>query len=358
MKPSRFAVILAGGSGERFWPLSRRDRPKQLVTLPGQTRSLLEASVDRATAILPAENVIVVTSAHLETSVASALSNQPSVRVWAEPERRNTLGAILWAAAKLEATHGPDATMAVLTSDHLIADSEAFASDISRAMQVAEDRGAIVTIGIRPTRPETAFGYLEVGDMMSEHVMPVHRFHEKPNSDLAQSYVESDRFYWNSGMFFWTLETLKRELKDAAQMIADAYNDLLAAVRSQEFERIASSFSALPNISIDYALMERSRSTLMVPARFEWDDIGSWDALTRFLPKDLRGNATLGDAVMHHSADCLVYNCNQSVTVAMTGVYDLLIVVTDDSIMICNRQNAQEVRALVQQVRETHPNKI
>jgi len=354
-----FAVILAGGSGERFWPISRKDRPKQFVTLPGQSASLLQQSVDRLNGLFPERSVFVVTSESLQSAIRGALPDFPMENTWAEPAKRNTLGALLWAAAKLHALHGPEAVMCVLTADHLIEPTPTFHAEVRQAITAAVDTGDIVTIGIRPTRPETAFGYIE-SDPLDDSLAArrVVRFHEKPNVDMAQTYVAQDSFYWNSGMFFWALGTLDRELASVSPGISATYRQLCTAMIEGDDAKAARSFLDLPDISIDYALMERTERARVVPASFQWDDVGSWDALQRFLPSDERGNAVFGDVVLSHTADCMVYNQSKGTTLALAGVYDLLVVVTDDAVLVCNQQNAQEVRSIVRQLRDRNVDKI
>lgn len=350
----RFGAILAGGSGERFWPLSRRARPKQLLTLPGAHRSLLGEAVERATPLFGTDHTLVLTGPHLVEGVQETCPELPTANVVAEPMPRNTAGALSYLAAWLlaEGNDPASTTVAVMTSDHKIGPIDAFVATASKALSIAEDQPAMVTIGIRPTRPETGFGYIETLDEVETGVFSVKRFHEKPSLDLAQNYVTDGRFLWNSGMFFYRLSTFLQELERAAPAQADAISAMAGHLREGRTEELHRVFSALPSISIDYLLMERAQRVAVVEAAFSWDDVGTWDAFARNLDKDQRGNATHGEVALVRSADCLVYNASETHTVALLGVYDLLVVCTDDALLICDQEQAQNVREVVKLLRE------
>lgn len=351
----RYAAILAGGSGERFWPLSRRRRPKQLVVLPGSNSSLLSDAVKRLKPIFPTEQTLVVTSRELEASVNEAVP----VQVVAEPLRRNTAGALAWLAATLLAEHGePEGiTIAVLTSDHRIEPPDAFRRDIEAALELAEREHAIVTIGVRPLRPDPSYGYLEIdlGETIELHgarAHPVRRFHEKPSPDLAREYAAAPDFLWNSGMFFWPLTVFLDEMARVAPRHLDVIHRLAPLIRDGDVLGAERVFAELPDISIDYLLMERASRIFVVEADFEWDDLGTWGALARYLQTDTRGNSAYGDCVLHHSADCVVYNDAPDVVTCVSGAYNLLVVVTADAVLVCNKDQPESVREVVAALRE------
>lgn len=366
MSNHRYAIIMAGGSGERFWPLSRRNRPKQLVILPGQTESLLTQSLNRLNGLFDPEKVLIITSEHLKPAILESCPDFPADQILVEPAKRNTAGCLLWVAAILSSRHedASEVSMAVVTADHLIETPEQFQRDVDAALTIAERQRMITTLGILPTRPETGYGYLEA-DLGAELVVDqvnrgfrVVRFYEKPSFDLAARYAQTPGFYWNSGMFFWTVETFRSELKHGAPKLFELLDGITEQLSKNDVEKAKALFLEVPDISIDYALMERSGNIAVIGSQFSWDDVGSWDAVSRFLPSDSRDNATYGDNVLTQTADCLVYNESSHITVAMTGVYDLLVVVTDDAVLICNKQKAQEVRSVVQALKEAGNSKL
>lgn len=361
----RLGVIMAGGSGERFWPLSRKSRPKQLLRLTPAGETMLGEAVDRARTLCGAENVWIAAAPHLRAAIAAALEGFPSRDILAEPHKRNTAGCLVWVAANLLARDS-DArgnwSMAVVTADHRITPTEGFERTARAALETVERDGGLATIGIPPTRPETGFGYIEVGPSASDHegiaVHAVQRFREKPSLEDARAYVESGRFLWNSGMFFWTLDGFLAELEVAAPVLAAAIPDIAHALATGDEAEASRVFEALPSISIDYALMEKARRVFVARADFEWDDLGSWDALDRSFPRDESGNVTVGDTVLVDTRDCVVYSANPQVVTAVVGMEDVVVVVTDDAVLVCPKSRSQEVRRVVEELGVRNPSKV
>lgn len=354
MKNRRIAVIMAGGSGERFWPVSRTSRPKQLLKLGRPDMSLLQEAVDRAEAIVGKENVFIATGKTVEDPIRASGAASPD-RVWVEPMKRNTLGALCWVAANLLAKGDEDVSLAILTADHRIAPPEKFRECVERALDAAEEKGALVTIGIRPDRPETGYGYIEVDASMEgpKGVFEAQSFREKPDQATAEKFLSEGNFLWNSGMFFWTLKDYLRELERAqpeAHRITLEMSDSIRAGRSPE-----NAFAQLPNISIDFALMEKAERVAVVESCFEWDDVGAWDALARTFECDDAQNVTFGDAAIIDSQRCVVYNDSDEAIVTILGVQDLLVVLTKDAVMVCPKTDAQRVREIVQKLKEHRP---
>jgi len=356
---------MAGGSGERFWPLSRKSRPKQLLRLTAGGQTMLGEAVDRARAVCGSENVWIAASPHLRAPISAALEGFPSHDILAEPHKRNTAGCLVWVAANLLARE-PDAranwSMAVVTADHRIVPTEGFARTARAALETVEREGGLATIGIPPTRPETGFGYIEVGPEVSETegiaVHAVERFREKPSLEDARAYVESGRFLWNSGMFFWTLDGFMTELETADPNLAGAIPPIAEALAGQDEIEASRLFEALPSISIDYALMERARRVFVARAEFQWDDLGSWDALDRSFPRDGAGNVAVGDTVLVDTRDCVVYSANPQVVTAVVGMEDVVVVVTDDAVLVCPKSRSQEVRRVVEELGVRDPSKV
>ncbi len=307
-----------------------------------------------------------LTAAHLTEAIRNAEPSVAPENVLSEPLKRNTSGCLCWLAANLLVSEKDPAnvTLAILAADHKISPVEAYCETVEMAMAIAENEGALVTIGIRPDRPETGYGYVEANLRASLSTVGgskaylVKKFHEKPSLDLATQYAETDGFYWNSGMFFWRLDTFLAEMERVAPLHFDVIHrlvPLLASGNQLGAERV---FAELPDISIDYLLMERASKVAVVEATFEWDDVGSWDALSRYAVTDARGNTEFGDTVLVHSADCVVHNAAGDITVCMSGVYGLLVVVTDDAVLVCDRTQAQSVKDIVGKLKERGSSKL
>ncbi|MBS1708847.1 MAG: mannose-1-phosphate guanylyltransferase [Armatimonadetes bacterium] len=338
----RVAVVMAGGSGERFWPVSTKGRPKQFLNLASPDKTLLEEAVDRAIAVAGANASYIATGRHLAEASSTACPALPPGNVWAEPTKRNTLGCLVWVAANLLAQED-DATVAVLTADQRIAPMEGFASTVDKALCAAESEGGIVVIGVKPTRPETGFGYIEVGGPAG-NVHRVQRFREKPDLATAQEFLSSGRFLWNSGMFFYTLSTFMRELDRQAPEVAETTRKLSQLLRLGDTAQADELFATLPNLSIDYAMMEHAEPVFVAPAEFEWDDLGAWDALARSYAPDAAGNVVQGEADLIEANGNTVYVDGTGVRVAMLGVDDLVVVVTADRVLVLPKHRAQEVK--------------
>jgi len=363
MERIRVAVVMAGGSGERFWPLSRRSTPKQLLPLTESGQTLLQESVERVSEVIPPEHVFIITSAQIRDAAAAACS-VPGENVLAEPCKRNTAGCLAFAAAHVLARFDVPAeqiSMAVLTADHRIGDPAIFCNCVRAALEDVERRPALAVIGIPPTRPETGYGYIELADNPAPAfvsaegvgVYPVVRFHEKPDLNTATQYVESGRYLWNSGMFFWTLSTFLAELAQGSPAHAAAVETMTAAMKAHDAARVEADFTALPNISIDYALMEKARSIVMARGDFEWEDIGSWEAVSRIFPRDENGNVVVGDAVLADTRESIVFKTPAAadVAVATLGLDNLVVVVTGDAVLVMPRDRAQDVRKIVEELR-------
>lgn len=352
---ARSAFIMAGGSGERFWPLSRLRRPKQLLRLTDPKLTLLEEAARRIEPLLGAGHVYVITGRHLEGPIRQAAVVPPE-NVWAEPAKKNTLGALAWVAANLMAQGRASETLAILTADHKIADAEKFRQTVKLAMECAEQTQGLVTCGIVPTRPETGYGYVELdpSQPMQGGAARAAGFREKPDAETAQHFVESGRFLWNSGMFFWTVQAFLRELNHANPAAHEFTVEMANALSAGEPDLAEDLFLRLPSASIDFALMEKAESVFVVRGEFGWDDVGAWDALPRSLESDPNGNVFQGDCVVIDCANVVVYNENPSQTIAMVGVNDMVVVQTEDALLICPMDQAQRVKEIVERLKESN----
>ena len=361
---TRIGVIMAGGSGERFWPVSRRLHPKQLLRLTSPTDTMLHESVNRLLPLIAPEHIYVQTSVELVEPIRAAKLGIPDANIIAEPCRRNTAGCLSYAAAYMLARYGGEGdnlTMAVVTADHRIGDNVAFQATLETVLDVVEAEPALGTIGIPPTRPATGFGYVHASmagappDRATRpHAFAVQGFREKPPQDVAEEYVASGEYFWNSGMFFWRIGTFVREFEAAAPPFAAAIRTMTAAMKAGDEAAVISAFEALESVSIDYALMERAKQVVMVNATFPWDDIGTWSALERSREADARGNVTQGDPVLIDSEGCIVYNEDGADVraVAVIGATDLVVVVTKDAVMVVPKDRTEDVKKAVQALQE------
>lgn len=357
----RVGIIMAGGSGERFWPLSRRNRPKQLLRLASASKSMIEEAVERLAPIIAPQHIYIVTGEHLVDIIRDAEIGVAARNVLAEPSKRNTGGCLSYAAAyMLDAYRDSKVSMAVTTADHVIGDGDRFRETVLAALEAAEEHGVLATHGIVPTRPETGYGYIQAqedeGPLEERHgiqVFPVAAFHEKPNKEKARDFIDTGSYYWNSGMFFWTLDTFLREMADARPKMAETIHNMAAAMEHNDKGSVKRIFETLEDISIDYALMEHSRKVVVARADYAWDDVGAWTSLDRTREKDAEGNVTQGDPVLIDSTNCIVYNepGADAMAVSVVGARDLVVVVSKDGVLVVPKEHAQDVRDAVSELK-------
>jgi mannose-1-phosphate guanylyltransferase len=349
MSNAIYALILAGGSGERFWPLSRRARPKQLLRLVSK-KALLEETVARLEGFVPPERILILTNVEQESAVRKLLADFPAENIVAEPDKRDTAAAVAlgtgWVAARDHA-----ATMLVLPADHLIKDRAAFQKTLALAAETAEETGELVTIGIKPTWACPGYGYIEHGKPVQlknrndkDAIHRVLRFREKPNVDLAESFLRKGNFRWNAGMFVWSVPTVLSEFNRQAPELADFISQLRAPGKFEEVLR--DRFSKLPRISFDYAIMEKAERVLVVEAGFDWDDIGSWRAVANYFKNDEQGNAANCAITAVDSTNNIIFD-QDGITIALLGVHNLIVVRTGDAILICHRHQAEKIKSLI-----------
>ena len=344
-----YALILAGGSGERFWPLSRRARPKQLLRLVAE-KTLLEQTVARLDGLVPRERLLILTNVDQEAAVRELLPDLPKENIVAEPAKRDTAAAVALGAGWV-ALRDHSATMIVLPADHVIKDTAAFQKTLTTAAAAAEETGALVTIGVKPTWACPGFGYIEQGGAVRlRNVTPeaaVHRvvrFREKPNADLAESFLRKGNFRWNAGMFVWSVPSVLSEFNRHTPELAS----FISQVRARDnFEKtVRERFAKLPKISFDYAIMEKADRVLVVEATFDWDDVGSWSAVAKYFKNDPEGNAANCEITALESSNNIVFNPDGA-RIALLGVHNLIVVRTADAILICHRHQAEKIKNLV-----------
>ena len=350
-----YAVIMAGGAGTRFWPASRAATPKQLLPLAGDaSEALLAATVRRIAPLVPPERVYIATGAHLVDATARILPGVPRANLLAEPLPRNTAPCIGWATATI-ARLAPDARIMVLPSDHYITDEAEFRAVLGRALEAA-GAGYMTTIGVVPSRPETGYGYVEIGAELRAGVHAVARFVEKPDRPRAEEYVAGGKHLWNAGMFFFTASVMKRAIAQHLPALAAGLARIdEAAGRGDEASALAEIFPTLPSVSIDTGVMEKSADLAVVPGDFGWNDVGSWASAWELAAKDAAGNALPNGAIAVDATNNLVRDLTTlpdganatRKTYALVGVSDLVVVETDDAVLVMPRERAQDVRAIV-----------
>jgi len=346
--PTVYAVIMAGGSGTRFWPASRNKTPKQLLPLAGD-EPLLAATVRRIAPIVPAERVYIATGEHLADATAKALPSVPRAQLLCEPVPRNTAPCIGWANATI-ARRDPEAIVMVLPADHFIANEDAFRAVLARAIESAAS-GRITTIGVVPTRAETGYGYVEIGDEIATGVRSVVRFVEKPDRARAEQYLAGKKHLWNAGMFFFRAQTMSDAIAAHLPPLATGLAAIdAAAKRGDEPATVKATFPTLPSISIDHGVMEKMTSLAVVPGDFGWNDIGSWESAWELAKKDAHGNALPEGGVAVDARNNLVRDLTRGGkkrVYALVGVSDLVVVETDDAVLVIPRERSQDVRAVV-----------
>lgn len=349
---SLYGVIMAGGRGTRFWPLSRGKLPKQLVELLGP-KTLLQRTVERLKPLIPAERLLVVTGAEHARAVRRHLPELPRQNVLAEPEGRNTAPCIGLAACEI-ARRESGAVMGVFPADHLIAKEAEFRRLIGSAAKLLSVRpDSLVTFGMRPTRPATGYGYIkmgaEVGEARGLAVYAVESFVEKPEMAAARRYVKSPRYLWNGGVFLWRVETIRAAFEAYMPELARGLKAVEEALgRRDSSRRLKAIYPELPATSIDYGVMERAETALVIPCDVGWSDVGSWKSLADVLKVDGDGNVAVGDHVGLDTAGSVVYAPRH--LVATIGVEDLIVVVMDDAVLICHKDRDQDVRRLVDEL--------
>lgn len=345
-------IILAGGSGTRFWPLSRRSEPKQLLSILGDGRTMIQATLERLSPLAdPDSPVQIICSAELLERTKSALIEEQQVEFIVEPAPRNTAPAIILATARAEAQFG-DEPVAIFPADHFVAGQEGFENCLRFASKRAATAPAIITLGIPPTRPETGYGYIrgKTAFSLSEQApssFPVDAFVEKPDREHALRYLQEGRYLWNSGIFVFRPSTLWAEFQRQEPDGWPAIKALRRAVQKGDQEAMEQAFRALNPTSIDYAVMEGAAQVEVIPALFQWSDVGHWDSLGEVLPADAAGNVVQAKAIVEDSTGCVIIARDSERLIAALGLEDLVIVDTKDALLVLPRSKAQEVRRIV-----------
>ena len=360
----RFVIIMAGGRGERFWPVSREKTPKQLLRLLGD-RSFLQETVDRVLPIVPMKNIFTITNEAQAAEVRKQLPKLPKENVVAEPSGRDTCAAVTLGAA-LVGARSTTGIMAVLPADHVIPEAKKFQQVLADAFDLAGRGQAIVTIGIKPTEPNTGYGYIRVGEPLpppqgvKAYKSVFHRaeqFVEKPNYDTALGYLQSGQYRWNAGMFIWSFVTVTEGLqKHQPEMYEACQRWFKVATNGPKLAKVlAKEYPDVKKISIDFALMEKAHNVVVADGAFEWDDLGSWTALARHLKADPEGNCAVADFIHVDAARNIIYDArtkDRRTPIAVVGLRDSILVQTDDAVLLAHKSQVQKVRELVKKLAE------
>lgn len=341
------ALIMAGGKGTRFWPLSTEEKPKQFLNLIGE-ETMIQMTVSRIKPIIPIERVFVCTGEMYVDLVKEQLPELPEQNIIVEPEGRNTAPCIALSAFVIKKYY-KDANMIVLPSDHLISDEDEFRNVIKNADEfVRENKEAIITLGMEPTRPETGYGYIRYGkdekEINDHKVIKVDAFVEKPNKEKAKAYIKEGNYLWNGGMFLWSADNILKQIEKYSNDTYKALKGIEVVANEEMQEVINNNYHKTEAISIDYAVMEKSDSIYVVPSRFGWDDVGSWEALDRYREKDDKGNVLVGSAKVVDSHGSLVISSSHDIVVE--GLKDIYVIENDGKILVGHKSNVANVKEL------------
>lgn len=348
---------MCGGIGSRFWPYSRESRPKQFLDFLGTGRSLLQMSFDRISALVPPENVLVVTNAQYKPLISEQLSELPDDNILLEPARRNTAPCIAWAAYHI-AARDPEASIIVCPSDHLITRDEIFRDAILKGFEFVETHDALLTLGITPTRPETGYGYIQVGEKVEGDICRVKTFTEKPKLELAKVFLETGEFFWNSGIFLWSAKTIIRELIANAPDVANVFEKgrhLFGTPAERQF--IEENFPGCVGISIDFAVMEKAKNVYVECVSFGWNDLGTWSALYDNSPKNRDANVTQNCRVLAYDSTDNIFAVKDDKLVVVAGLSGYIVADRGDVLLICPKAEEQKIKQMVNDVKMTFGDK-
>lgn len=351
----RYGVIMAGGSGSRFWPLSRQDKPKQFLNLYG-SEPMVNLTIDRLAGVVEKENIFIVTNENQADMMQTVTEGRVEAEhILREPAARNTAACIGYAAVELMHKYG-DGVMCVLASDHYIKDEETYRGVLEQAIRLAEQEDKLITIGIKATFPSTGYGYIKSRPSDSGNYRIVEEFVEKPQAETAEAYVASGQYVWNSGMFVWKASTILEQFRQLLPDIYDYMMEIKAAMQTEaEKDVLWHVYPKIPKISIDYGIMERTEGVLMLEGDFGWNDIGSWDALQAVQEPDENGNVLCGEHIVLDSENCICYA--QDKLIAAVGVKDLVVVEAGNAVLVCPKSEVQKTKNIVEKLTEQNRTK-
>ncbi|WP_291105025.1 MULTISPECIES: mannose-1-phosphate guanylyltransferase [unclassified Flavobacterium] len=346
-----YAILMAGGVGSRFWPVSTTDFPKQFHDMLGAGETLIQKTFSRLSKIIPVENILILTNEKYNSIVLEQLPMVKQEQVLLEPAMRNTAPCILYASLKIQ-KQNPDAVMVVAPSDHWIEDENAFTENLQKCFDFCSKENALMTLGIQPTFPTTGFGYIEYDKTDSNPIKKVSQFREKPDYETAKSFVKSGNFLWNGGIFIWSVKAITEAFEQfQPQMNALFQKGLESYNTSSEKSFIEENYGLAENISIDYALMENAKNVYVLPATFDWNDLGTWGSLHEKLPKDDYNNAVVNATVLLQNASSNIISTSKDKLVIIDGLEDYIIVDKDNVLLIYPKSKEQEIKGIVSQLK-------
>lgn len=343
---------MCGGIGSRFWPYSRADRPKQFLDFFGTGRSLLQMSYDRILPLVERDNILIITNEHYAPLIREQLPDLPEANILLEPARRNTAPCIAWAARHIAALD-PEASMIVTPSDHLITREAEFVKAIEKGFDFVESRDALLTLGINPTRPDTGYGYIQIGEPVADGICKVKTFTEKPDKDLARVFLDSGEFFWNSGIFLWSVKSILSALSSCAPDLNGVFEKgagCFATEREAEF--ISREFPGCRSISIDYAVMEQAPNVYVECVNFGWSDLGTWGSLYDQSPRNRDANVTQQCRVMAYGSTGNIFAvADHGKLVVVSGLHDYIVADSGDVLLICPKSEEQNIKNYVNDVK-------
>ena len=347
------ALIMAGGRGERFWPKSRMNLPKQFLSLTGDGKTMIQLTVERIAPLVDIQDVYIATNESYRHLVLEQLPDLPEENILCEPVGRNTAPCIGLGAAHISKKYG-DALMMVLPSDHLIKYEPIFRQTLQDACRVAEQGENLVTLGITPDEPETGYGYIKFNPNVTlERAYAVERFVEKPNLEKAKEYLASQEYLWNSGMFIWKVSTILNNIKAYLPEMYEGLETIKAAIGTEAQEAVLkATFPGLQSVSVDYGIMEKAQNIYTLAGTFGWDDVGSWLAVGRIQKTNEFGNVVSGSVVSVNTRNCIIQGGSK--LIATVGLSDIVVVDTEDALLVCNKENAGEIKKVLESLKITN----
>ncbi len=355
-----YAVIMAGGIGSRFWPISRSAHPKQFIDILGTGKTLIQTTYERFLKIVPAENIFIVTNENYRPLVEEQLPDIHSTQILGEPVMRNTAPCIAYACHKINRLN-PEASIVVAPSDHLILNSAEFEKNITESLEAASRNNCLITLGIKPSRPDTGYGYIQfTEETLDNEFHKVKTFTEKPNLDLAKTFVQSGEFLWNAGIFVWSAASIISAFEQYLPEMNDIFKDGASIYNTEnEYSFIQNAYYQCTNISIDYGIMEKADNVYILPTDFGWSDLGTWASVYELADKDYLGNAVIPSdkVIMYDSSNCMV-NVPKGKLVILQGLDDYIVVESNNTLMICHKDKEQNVKEIVADVKSKFGNEF
>ncbi len=354
-KSNLCAVIMAGGVGSRFWPLSTSTKPKQFLDILGTGKTLIQQTYERMLLLCEKENIYVVTHTDYASLVKQQLKALSSDQILLEPSRKNTAPCIAYAAHKIHAKN-PNSTLIVAPSDHLILNTEAFCESIRLANEKAQEQNRLITLGIQPSRPDTGYGYIQfIQDYPSEKVCAVKTFTEKPNDQLAKTFLESGDFYWNSGIFIWKTQSILHELQEHLPEMHQLFDSPDKYYSPEEPAFVNEVYAQCSNISIDYGVMEKAQNVYVVLSDFGWSDLGTWGSVYTHVSKDASNNALMTDSTqVYESSSNMIFSDQKDKLLVLHGIDNAIVVDTQKALLICNKNKEQSIKQIVNDLKIKH----